>query len=106
LKGGYYGRKGHYHNDPEGIKRLHIIKQVLEKKLKQIEAAKILDLSSRQIRRIVKRIREEGKGNGRNNAGTKSIGVGASVNTTLEKWCKWMVPITTGLKEEEKSVCL
>ena len=61
LKGGYYGRKGHYHNDPEGIKRLHIIKQVLEKKLKQIEAAKILDLSSRQIRRIVKRIREEGE---------------------------------------------
>jgi len=43
------------------LKRLHIIKQVLEKKLKQIEAAKILDLSSRQIRRIVKRIREEGE---------------------------------------------
>jgi len=42
------------------LKRLHIIKQVLEKKLKQIEAAELLDLSSRQIRRIVKRIREEG----------------------------------------------
>ena len=43
------------------LKRLHIIKQVLEKKLKQIEAAEMLGLSSRQIRRIVKRIREEGE---------------------------------------------
>jgi len=42
------------------LKRLHIIKQVLEKKLKQIEAPEMLGLSSRQIRRIVKRIREEG----------------------------------------------
>ena len=46
------------------------------------------------------------KENGRNNAGTKTIGVGARVNTTLEKWCKWMVPIMTGLKAEEKSVYL
>ena len=42
------------------LKRLHIIKQVLEKKLKQIEAARLLDLSSRQIRRLVKKVGEEG----------------------------------------------
>ena len=46
------------------------------------------------------------KENGRNNASTESIGVGASVNTILERWCKWMAHITTGLKAEEKSVCL
>jgi len=42
------------------LKRLHIIKQVLEKKLKQIEAARLLGLSSRQIRRLVKKVGEEG----------------------------------------------
>ena len=42
------------------LKRLHIIKQVLEKRLRQIEAAELLDLSSRQIRRIVKRVGEKG----------------------------------------------
>src|SRR5512136_256462 len=42
------------------IKRLHIIGKVLEGALKQVEAAEILFLSGRQIRRIVKRIRSEG----------------------------------------------
>ncbi|RLG76762.1 MAG: hypothetical protein DRO14_03375 [Thermoprotei archaeon] len=41
------------------LKRLYIIKQILERKLKQIEAAELLDLSSRQIRRIVKKVGEE-----------------------------------------------
>lgn len=40
--------------------RLHIIKKALDKKVKQREAAEILLLSDRQIRRIIKRIREEG----------------------------------------------
>ncbi len=42
------------------LKRLHVIHKVLDKKLKQVEAADILDLSKRQIKRIVKRVREEG----------------------------------------------
>jgi transposase len=42
------------------LKRLHIIKKVLEKGIKQVEAAGILGLSSRQIRRIVKRVNLEG----------------------------------------------
>ena len=42
------------------LKRLHVIHKVLDKKLKQVEAADILDLSNRQIKRIVKRVREEG----------------------------------------------
>jgi nicotinamide riboside kinase len=42
------------------LKRLHIIKKVLDKVLTQVEASEILSLSSRQIRRIVKKIREEG----------------------------------------------
>ncbi|MBL7085396.1 MAG: ISNCY family transposase [Candidatus Omnitrophica bacterium] len=42
------------------LKRLHLIYKVLEKKLKQVEAVKILGLGARQIRRIVKRIRREG----------------------------------------------
>lgn len=42
------------------LKRLYIIHKLLDKELKQIEAAEILDLSTRQIRRITKRLREEG----------------------------------------------
>src|SRR4030066_1082678 len=41
-------------------KRLHIIQKVLERVIKQGEAGGILSLSSRQIRRIVKRVRIEG----------------------------------------------
>ena len=42
------------------LKRLHVIKKVLEKGIKQIEAAEVLCLSLRQIRRIVKRVKLEG----------------------------------------------
>jgi len=43
------------------LKRLHVIQKVLEKVVKQVEAAEILSLSARQIRRIVKRIKIEGE---------------------------------------------
>ncbi|HMK52761.1 MAG TPA: ISNCY family transposase [Thermodesulfobacteriota bacterium] len=43
------------------LKRLHVIQKVLEKVVKQVEAAEMLSLSARQIRRIVKRIRIEGE---------------------------------------------
>lgn len=42
------------------LKRLHIVRQVLDKKLRQIEAVDRLDLSYRQTKRITKRVREEG----------------------------------------------
>ena len=46
---------------PEELKRLHVIQKVLEGLVIEVEAAEILSLSSRQIRRIVKRIRFEGE---------------------------------------------
>lgn len=42
------------------LNRLHIIKKVIDKKLKQTEAAEKLYLSYRQTKRITKRIKEEG----------------------------------------------
>jgi transposase len=42
------------------LKRLHVIQKVLEGVIKQVNAAEILSVSDRQIRRIVKRIRGEG----------------------------------------------
>ena len=45
---------------PGELKRLHVIQKVLERVIKQVEAAEMLSLSSRQIRRIVKRIRLKG----------------------------------------------
>ena len=42
------------------LKRMHIVEKVIEGTVKQVEAAELLSLSDRQIRRILKRIREEG----------------------------------------------
>lgn len=42
------------------LKRLHIIQKVLEGVIKQAEAAEMLVLSDRQIRRLIKRVRIEG----------------------------------------------
>jgi len=41
-------------------KRLHIIHQALDKKITQKTAAELIGLSSRQLRRMLKRVREEG----------------------------------------------
>lgn len=45
----------------EELRRLHVIEKVLEKGLKQVEAAEILSLSWRQIGRMVKRVKKEGQ---------------------------------------------
>jgi hypothetical protein len=42
------------------LKRLHIIHRVLDKRLRQVEAAEILGLSTRQIGRLTQRIQQEG----------------------------------------------
>lgn len=42
------------------LRRLHVVRKVMEKELKQIQAADLLKLSVRQIRRLVTRIRDEG----------------------------------------------
>ena len=42
------------------LKRLHIVRKVLDKELKQVEAKDVLNLSDRQIRRIVRTVRREG----------------------------------------------
>ncbi len=44
----------------EELKRLHLIRQVIEKVLTQVEAGNLLSLSARQIRRIAKRVLKEG----------------------------------------------
>lgn len=42
------------------LNRLHIAHKILDKELKQVDAAGILKLSARQIRRIIKKVRTEG----------------------------------------------
>ena len=44
----------------EELKRLHVIRKVLDGAIKQVRAAEVLSLSSRQIRRLVKRVKGEG----------------------------------------------
>lgn len=41
------------------VKRLYVIRKAIDKRIKQREAADLLELSQRQIRRLVKRVREE-----------------------------------------------
>lgn len=53
-------RKGIVMATGEELKRLHLIRKSLDKLLKQKEAAELLDLSTRQVRRIAERIKEEG----------------------------------------------
>ncbi|WP_420264902.1 helix-turn-helix domain-containing protein [Candidatus Magnetominusculus dajiuhuensis] len=42
------------------LKKLHVMRKVEEGSLKQSEAAELLRISERQIRRIAKRFKEEG----------------------------------------------
>jgi len=42
------------------LRRLHVIQQVLERKMKQVQAVEVLGLTDRQVRRIVRRVRAEG----------------------------------------------
>jgi len=69
------------------IKRLQIIQKVLGKEINQQQASEVLRITDRQIRRIVKRIRQEGeqgithrlrgrKGNRRINQKTRSQIIG------------------------------
>lgn len=44
----------------EELKRLYVIRKVLERAMKQVRAAEILSLTSRQIRRLAKRVKGEG----------------------------------------------
>ena len=43
------------------LRRLHVIRKVLDGAVKQVEAGEVLGLSSRQIRRIVRRVKREGE---------------------------------------------
>lgn len=54
------GREGIIMASQEELRRLHVIQKVQEGGLKQVEAAEILSLSSRHIRRMEKRIKQEG----------------------------------------------
>ena len=45
---------------PREIKRLHLIHQAMEKKISQQQAAEVAGLSTRQMRRLMKRIQQEG----------------------------------------------
>lgn len=46
---------------PREIKRLHLIGQALEGKISQKQAAEVAGLSTRQMRRLMKRVKEEGE---------------------------------------------
>lgn len=73
------------------VRRVGVIQQILEKKLKQVAGAKLLEISDRQIRRLVKVVKEEGiiglvhKGRGRK--GNRRIEEGMRIKI-LKTYCK------------------
>jgi transposase len=60
FKGGRMAEKDIIVLRQKDLRRLHVIEKVLEGTMTQAEAAELVSLSERQIRRIVQRIREEG----------------------------------------------
>jgi transposase len=53
-------RKEMFLMDQRDRKKLHVVRKVIEKEMTQAEAGIAIDLSDRQIRRLVHRVREEG----------------------------------------------
>ena len=45
---------------PKELRKLYVVRKVLDQEILQEKASEILSLSSRQIRRIIKRVRLEG----------------------------------------------
>jgi transposase len=69
----------------EELRRLHVLTKVIEKRLKQKEAASILGVSTRQIRRLVKRIEKAGE------AGIVHQSRGKSSNRKIPEKTKSMI---------------
>jgi len=55
------GRRGTITMSVKEAKRLHLVRQSIEKKITQAEAAQMIGLSLRQAQRIVARVRQEGE---------------------------------------------
>ncbi len=56
------GRRGTITMSMKEAKRLHLVRQAIEKRITQAEAARAVGLSLRQAQRIVARVRQEGDG--------------------------------------------
>ena len=54
------GRRGTITMSVKEAKRLHLVRQAIEKRITQVEAAQMIGLSLRQSQRIVARVRQEG----------------------------------------------
>jgi hypothetical protein len=59
-KEGIVAREDMIMASPKELRRLHVIREVLDGVMKQVGAGEVLSLSSRQIRRVVKRVKLEG----------------------------------------------
>jgi transposase len=60
LREGIVAEKDMIRMSRREAKRLHVIHQALDEQITQAEAARLIDISDRQIRRMIRRIREEG----------------------------------------------
>jgi DNA-binding GntR family transcriptional regulator len=54
------GERGTITMSMKEAQRLHIVRKAIEKRITQMEAARIIGLDLRQVQRIIQRIRQEG----------------------------------------------
>ena len=54
------GERGTITMSMKEAKRLHVVRQAIEKRITQAEAAQVIGLDLRQVQRIVQRVRQEG----------------------------------------------
>ena len=73
------------------LRRLHVVRQAMEKKMTQVEAGVLVGLTARHVRRLIQRVRQEGdrglahRGRGKPSNRRMAEGVKATVLTLYEK---------------------
>jgi len=87
-------------------KRLYVIQQVMERKLRQRPAAELVHRSVRQIRRLVQRVRQEGPpASGAAGAGHPATAPGGSARPVSANSYNWMARTTPGWKGVGRPWC-
>lgn len=65
------------------LKRLHVIRQVMEQRITQVKAGTLVGLADRHVRRLLQRVKQEGdKG-----LTHRGAGLSGGMADPIENWC-------------------
>ena len=94
------------------VDRLQVMQSLQRRQLKQEDAARQLGVSVRQVRRLQRRYREAGaaglvsrhRGKRPGNAAEPGFISAGHADPVAVNWCRSMVHLTTGLRDEDRPV--